>query len=327
MNVLRSSTKAAVAITALLMIPSFAMADVSDPVDVSPATSVVHVREETPAGCTANKFGREVLDCQVHSDAMGTDILVQIRPGDSHAVYLLDGARAKEDQSIWVLPDEGNAVDVLQDFHGTLVAPVGGGGSWYADWNEQIEGQDHIFKWDTFLSKELPSYLEANFGISDTGNTVVGLSMSAQSAIALAANNAPYFSHVSAMSGVYPPGSHALEILALNQKILDVGVLPMWGIPWTNEAWWNSNPGLNLAKLRDNNISLTLSAGTGFKPDTQFDIKEAGFYLEALSRLTTDGYLDQAQKMGVQVFDQRVPFGWHEAATWHDALIRDIANL
>ena len=57
--------------------------------------------------------------------------------------------------------------------------PVGGQSSFYTDWYQpsQGNGQDYTYKWETFLTQELPAYLEANHGVSQNGNAVVGLSM------------------------------------------------------------------------------------------------------------------------------------------------------
>ena len=67
--------------------------------------------------------------------------------------------------------------------------PVGGMSSFYTNWQSPAvgNGQTYNYQWETFLTSELPAYLSANKGISPTGNAVVGLSMSGNSALILAA--------------------------------------------------------------------------------------------------------------------------------------------
>ena len=55
--------------------------------------------------------------------------------------------------------------------------PVGGMSSFYTNWEQPAvgNGQTQTYKWETFLTSELPAYLSANKGISPSGNAVVGL--------------------------------------------------------------------------------------------------------------------------------------------------------
>ena len=63
--------------------------------------------------------------------------------------------------------------------------PVGGQSSFYTDWYQpsQGNGQDYTYKWETFLTQELPAWLEANQGVSQNGNAVVGISMAGSTAL------------------------------------------------------------------------------------------------------------------------------------------------
>ncbi len=110
---------------------------------------------------------------------MGRDIRIQFQGGGPHAVYLLDGLRAQDDYNGWdintpglrvVLPvrpvDDHAGRRPVQLLH-RLVPAVQG------------QRQNYTYKWETFLTQELPAYLEANKGVSRTGNAVVGLSMAA----------------------------------------------------------------------------------------------------------------------------------------------------
>src|SRR3978361_1840297 len=122
---------------------------------------------------TAGAFSRPGLPVEyltVHSDAMNRDIKVQFQGGGPHAVYLLDGLRAQEDFSGW-----GIKTPAFEGFYpsGLSVAiAVGGQSSFYSDWYQPAKGGNgtSTYKWETFLTQELPAYLAANKGVAPTGN-------------------------------------------------------------------------------------------------------------------------------------------------------------
>ena len=66
--------------------------------------------------------------------------------------------------------------------------PVGGKSSFYSDWYGPAAGNGatYTYKWETFLTQELPAYLAANKSVPSTGNAVVGFSMGGSSALVLA---------------------------------------------------------------------------------------------------------------------------------------------
>ena len=73
--------------------------------------------------------------------------------------------------------------------------PVGGQSSFYSDWYSpsSFNKQAYTYKWETFLTSELPQYLAANKQVSPTGNGVVGLSMSGGAALILSAYHPAQF--------------------------------------------------------------------------------------------------------------------------------------
>ena len=101
----------------------------------------------------------------IESPSMGNPIQVQlllardwnIRPDARFpVVYMLDGMRARDDENGWTLETDAEAF--FADKNVTAVLPVGGQSSFYADWVDQNNGQN--YKWETFLTKELPQVLE-----------------------------------------------------------------------------------------------------------------------------------------------------------------------
>ena len=113
----------------------------------------------------------------VPSASMGRDVPVKFQAGGRHAVYLLDGLRARDDNSGWDI--ETNAFEKFYQSGVSVVMPVGGMSSFYTDWSSPAvgNGTTQTYNWETFLTSELPNYLAANNSVKSTGNAAVGLSM------------------------------------------------------------------------------------------------------------------------------------------------------
>ena len=97
---------------------------------------------------------------------MGRNIRVEFQGGGTKAIYLLDGIRAQEDFSGW---DINTAAFEWYEKSGvSMVMPVGGQSSWYTDWYQLAKDRDGVwtYKWEPFVTSELPAYLAANKGIS-----------------------------------------------------------------------------------------------------------------------------------------------------------------
>src|SRR3954452_16216855 len=116
---------------------------------------------------TAGAFSRPGLPVEylmVPSPSMGRDIKVQFQSGgpNSPAVYLLDGLRAQDDFNGWDINTQ--AFEWYYQSGLSVVMPVGGQSSFYSDWYAPAVGNGGTwtYKWETFLTQELPSWLAAN---------------------------------------------------------------------------------------------------------------------------------------------------------------------
>ena len=98
------------------------------------------------------------------SAAMGREIKVQFQSGgpNSPALYLLDGMRAQEDYNGWDINTP--AFEWYYQSGISVAMPVGGQSSFYSDWYKPACGKAGCttYKWETFLTSELPGYLPAN---------------------------------------------------------------------------------------------------------------------------------------------------------------------
>ena len=75
---------------------------------------------------------------KVPSPGMGRDIPVQFQGGGTHAVYLLDGLRARDDRNGWDI--ETAAFEWYYQSGLSIVMPVGGMSSFYTDWYQPAVG-------------------------------------------------------------------------------------------------------------------------------------------------------------------------------------------
>ena len=130
--------------------------------------------------------------------------------GGGAALYLLDGMMARNDWNAWSHTSAdgqgGNAMPEFANDNISLIMPVGGESSFYTDWYSpsNFNGQQVTYKWETFLSQELPNYL-ARYGVSPTDDGIVGLSMGGSAALAMAAYHRNQFRFAATFSGLMSP--------------------------------------------------------------------------------------------------------------------------
>src|SRR5271165_3606509 len=113
-----------------------------------------------------SKPGLPVEYLQVPSPSMGRNIKVQFQEGGPHAVYLLDGLRAQDDYNGWDINTP--AFEEYYQSGLSVIMPVGGQSSFYSNWYQpsQGNGQNYTYKWETFLTQEMPAWLQANKQVS-----------------------------------------------------------------------------------------------------------------------------------------------------------------
>lgn len=215
------------------------------------------------ADTSCSDVGHGAQECQVYSESMDKDISVIIRPAHtdtSKTIQFLDGMNVVGDLNGWVR--NGRALEHLEDVDATLVFPAGDSSTFYTDW----DSGDLNYK--TFMTEELPTYLETEFDVPDggVGNTgVTGLSMGAFGALSLAAQRPDMYSSVLALSGFYDPNMPVQRIVTDVVPTInpDIGERP-WK---TQESRDVANPTVNLDKLTMP-VTVTVSSGiTNFAGD------------------------------------------------------------
>jgi diacylglycerol O-acyltransferase/trehalose O-mycolyltransferase len=237
-----------------------------------------------------SRAGLPVETLMVPSAAMGRDIPVKFQPGGSHAVYLLDGLRARDDNSGWDI--ETNAFEKFYQSGVSVVMPVGGMSSFYSNWNSPAvgNGTTQTYNWETFLTSELPAYLSANKGISPSGNAVVGLSMSGSAALILAAYHPGNFTYAGSLSG-FLNLSEGIWPTLVGVSMRDAGgfdATAMWG-PGGGPTWQRNDPTLQAGKLAADGTRIWVYTGNG-KPSELGGGDLPATFLEGLTKGSNEAF-------------------------------------
>ncbi|MBB2773464.1 UNVERIFIED_ORG: diacylglycerol O-acyltransferase/trehalose O-mycolyltransferase [Mycolicibacterium obuense] len=221
-----------------------------------------------PSATAYSRDGLPIETLEVPSAAMGRNIRVQFQGGGPHSVYLLDGLRAQEDANGWDINTA--AFEWFYESGVSVVMPVGGQSSFYADWYQPAANSAGVvtYKWETFLTQELPGWLAANRGQDPRGNAVVGLSMSGGAALNLATWYPTQFIFASSLSGYLNPSAGLWPTL-IGFAMKDAGGFNpqnMWG-PTSDVAWRRNDPTVNVGRLAANGTALWIYCGGGVASD------------------------------------------------------------
>ncbi len=282
------------------------------------------LRPDATGMCDWDPANFWVQACDVFSPSMGTNVRVQIQPakrGGTAGLYLLDGADAPT-PSAWV--QNIKAQEIYEDSNITLVIPTGAKNSFYKDWegNPKLQlgvDQPLKYKWETFLTQELPPYLQANFGVDPSRNTVMGFSMGANAALTLVETHGNQFQQVVALSAV------PFETIPGNNLA--------FSLAWVGRDGYNFNamysslidprrfaedPALNVARLRGK--SVYISAGSGVASPEEIamgpEVVVVGGPLELGSNIETRAFEAVARSVGVAVQTDYPAQGVHNFPLW-----------
>lgn len=291
-----------------------------------PAQYASYHRSYLRPGCTWNKFGRALQLCKVYSPAMRkripVEIMPSINPNNPKVVMALDGYGTRNDHSGFIA--NGNLQKYLVRRDVTLVAPISGdyaAGSYYTDYDAPSGGKN--YKWETFLTRELPSYLARNFQVPrrKRSTALVGLSMGSVGIMNLAQRHPEKYSAVNAMSGYYTLSS-PLEATALQVGARAVGMDPvtLWG-QWPGGKWRDHDPSLNIGSYT---MPVRISCGNGTSMNGREDLPEFEVVAEKASNYQTKKFQRRVQlSRNAHRFTFRIAQkGAHNWAFWSHDLYR-----
>ena len=253
---------------------------------------------QAPTAAAYSRYGLPVEELDVPSPSMGRDIRIEFQGGGPHAVYLLDGLRAQDDASGWNINTA--AFEWFYQSGISVVMPVGGQSSFYSDWYQPATGTSGTltYKWETFLTQELPAWLAANKAQDPYRNAVVGLSMSGSAALTMAIWHPSQFIFAGSLSGYLNP-SQGLWPTLIGISMKDAGgynAMNMWG-PTSDPAWRRNDPMVNINTLVANGTALWIYCGNGALSDLDgsgdFGTQFSAQYLENITLATNKEFQEK----------------------------------
>ncbi|MFC4375910.1 alpha/beta hydrolase [Nocardia halotolerans] len=309
----------AVALTAALSVAGLAGGASAEPDKDSAVTSVV-------------KDGR-TWHLKVYSEAMKKDITIDVqRPVDESQpapnFYMLNGLDAGEGTASWAA--QTNALDFLADKQVNVIQPIGGRGSYYADWKRE-DPKLGLNKWKTFFTEELPPLLDET--LNSTGlNALAGLSTSGTSVLQLAEAKPGLFKSVAAYSGCAqiadPLGKQAVKFSVETWAGGDTE--NMYG-PDNDPAWAENDPVINAEKLRGTNLYISSGSGMPSNADVEYYLNGApgpmgvvnlglGVGIEAATNACSQNLKAKLDSLNIPATYQFTPMGTHYWPYWEQAL-------
>ena len=231
-------------------------------------------------------------------------------------VWALDGLRARDDESGWTI--ETNILSQYADRNVNLIMPVGGESSFYSDWQKEDNGTHYM--WETFLMRELIPILEKGYR-SNGKRAVTGISMGGTAAMNLAERNPWAFKFVGSFSGYLDTTTMGMPE-AITAAQADAGGFTstnMWGDLYSQD-WIDHDPKLGIENLKD--MKVYVSAGNGKDDYGQIgsvakgQANMAGVALEVISRMSTQTFVDNAKRVGVEPVVKFRPSGVHSWEYW-----------
>ena len=240
---------------------------------------------------------------KVTSAAMQRVIYLEVLPsqvtdqGAAPVLYLLDGVGTGLKSTGWRNPGDVESRLAGENVH--VIAPAGGNGSYFSDWNnEDPKLGNH--KWETFLTEELPGIVEERlttgngYAAGTNGkNGIGGISMGAQSAMHLASAHPDVYDAVMSFSGYYSTMDE-LGYQSVRGAVESVGgnLDNMWG-PKGSARWKDHDTISRPRTLKDTRVYF--SAGAPVPGPEDFAHYGADFQNILVGLLLESGALEGAK--------------------------------
>jgi S-formylglutathione hydrolase FrmB len=247
-------------------------------------------------------------------------VLHPVGTGSRPTYYLLDGVDSPAAESNWVRKTDIRRFFADKDVN--VVLPVGGGGSYYTDWQQRDPrlGLEH---WETFLTAELPPLVDRTFH-GDGSNVIGGLSMGGTAAAILAFRHRDLYRGVAVFSGcpdtVTPDAQWVVWASVLRQ-----GGDPnnMWGPPDTAD-WVSHDPLTHAEEYRGMAVYLAVGGGVPGPRDSAVPgypgVLALSVPLEEAAQFCTDLFRVRLATLGIPATYVFHGVGTHSWPYWQDDL-------
>lgn len=266
MKLLRRIAAPVAALTLALSVAGPAAAATLTPAQVAGNATLSTVTEGATPGLDPiwreKLDGDRVVEMYADSPAMNGRLVplfvIKAANPNRPTIYLLNGGDGGEGRANWVM--QTDIVDFYKSKDVNVVIPMAGKFSYYTDWVSPAPSLGGVQKWETFLTKELPTNLEKKLGASNK-RAIAGMSMSATSALLLAQHNPGFYDATGSFSGCAAT-STPLERAYLDLTLQRGGAnsTQMWGPQGGATNRWNDAL-LNAEKLRGTAVYVSNGSG------------------------------------------------------------------
>lgn len=234
---------------------------------VAASIAVAPLASAAPAECTPVDGRSDALNCMIPSEAMGRSIPAVVRPGSDKVIQFFGGISGTDGWSGRTDDNGRSVLDHVEDDDSTIVFLTSEERSFFVDWDSPAAPNNTVMKYETYVTEEVPAYLEENFGIANggRGNTgLVGLSMSGYGVINLASKNPELYKSVLAISGFYNNQGIIGRAAIDGSGLTHAGDIT--GSPWDDEiSRAEDNPWFNIDGLT---MPVHMTASTGIPHET-----------------------------------------------------------
>ncbi|ORM09201.1 alpha/beta hydrolase [Prescottella equi] len=285
-------------------------------------------------GIDGDSTDARVRTAHVYSESMDRVVPVRVLlPADTSrprpTLYLLNGAGGGETGATWQANTD--VTEFFADKHVNVVTPMGGTASYYTDWerDDPVLGRN---KWQTFLTRELPPIIDAEFGGNGT-NSIAAISMTATSVLNLAIAAPGLYRAVGSYSGCAetstPMGSAFVDLVVRSAGGGDP--VNMWGPPGSPARLAN-DPVRNAEKLRGTELFVSSGSGLpgphdhlgapGVDGDPVLFARQVvvGGAIEAATNACTRNLADRLRALNIPATFDFNPTGTHSWGYWQDDL-------
>ncbi|MBM7459665.1 alpha/beta hydrolase [Rhodococcus coprophilus] len=275
-----------------------------------------------------------VVVAYVYSAAMKRVVPLRVRtPADASeprsTLYLLNGASGGQGVATWDV--QTNIDEFFAEKNVNVVTPLEGSFSYYTDWirDDPTLGRN---KWTTFLTRELPPIIDAEFGTTGV-NAIAGLSMSGTSVLSLAIAEPTLYKAVGAYSGCAETSSELGQfyVRTVVESRGEADAENMWG-PFDGPGWVENDPYVNAEKLRGIDLYISSASGlpgrhehlaarsVGNDPALLLNQVVVGGVIEAAVDDCTRRLAARLEELGIPAVFEFRPTGTHSWGYWEDDL-------
>ena len=326
-GVFRRARTACVAALSVAVLATASLCVGAPAAGAEPVSHLTGVEDDGARAVTARVYSASmdrVIPVRVLLPANATDTSAP-RP----TLYLLNGAGGGKTDATWQANTD--VTEFFSDKNVNVVTPMDGAASYYTDWerDDPVLGRN---KWQTFLTRELPPIIDAEFGGNGT-NSIAAISMTATSVLNLAIAAPGLYKAVGSYSGCAetssPMGAAFVDLVVRSSGGADPQ--NMWG-PVGGPGWIANDPVVNAEKLRG--TTLFVSSGSGLPgeydnlgaPGVDGDLKDfarqviVGGAIEAATNVCTHNLANRLRELDIPATFDFAPTGSHSWLYWQDDL-------